>query len=249
MLNIIQHDTIHELQLARPPANALNTELLTLLRDAVLNAPNNGAEGLVISSAGTMFSGGMDVPHLMSLDHEGLKTAWSRLFECVCALTNSSIPIVAAINGHNPAGGCVLALCCDYRLMVDGPYKIGLNEVQVGLTVPDCIQALMRRVVGHYRAERLLVSGSMVDANTAHRIGLVDELTTADELKPRAIQWLQDLLKLPRQPMLQTRRLARADIMREVNAFNESDLDAFLQSWNSDDTQKALQALMAKLKK
>ena len=72
------------------------------------------------------------------------------------ALAAFPSPVVAAIAGHAPAGGCVLALCCDYRIMASGPFRIGLNETQVGLVAPEGIQHLLRRVVGLHRAERLL---------------------------------------------------------------------------------------------
>src|SRR6185437_3684442 len=82
---------------------------------------------------------------------------------------------------HRP-GGAVLALFCDYRVMARGAYRIGLNEVQVGLTVPDCIQAALRRLVGPYRAERLLIQGTMLDADDALAAGMVDELTDVDHV-------------------------------------------------------------------
>src|SRR3546814_7921619 len=73
--------------------------------------------------------------------------------------------------------------------MADGPYRIGLNETQVGLVAPDGIQRLMRRVVGAHRAERLLVSGELVESAQALAIGLVDELTDIDGVPTRALAW------------------------------------------------------------
>lgn len=253
MLEIIPHgdDThrIHELRLARAPANALDTALLGRIRDAVIDAPKQGAQALIISGGPPFFSGGMDVPYLMSVDAQGLAAAWRTFFEAARALAKSPIPAVAAIGGHCPAGGCVLSLCCDYRVMAEGSYRIGLNEVQVGLVVPEAIQHLMRRVVGTYRAERLLVAGAMLDAQAARDIGLVDETTAADSVVPRALEWLQALLTLPRQPMLRTRAIARADLIAGLDDFCEADLDGFLAGWHSPDTQAAMRVLMAKLKK
>jgi enoyl-CoA hydratase/carnithine racemase len=157
--------------------------------------------------------------------------------------------VAAAITGHAPAGGCVLALCCDYRIMARGSARIGLNETQVGLAVPDAIQHLMRRVVGVYRAERLVVAGAMLDAESAERVGLVDELTDVDHVVIRARVWLEELLALPRAPMLATRALARADLVAALDAFGDAELDAFLQQWNAPDTQAALKALVARLRK
>ena len=164
------------------------------------------------------------------------------------ALLESPVPVVAALAGHSPAGGCVLALCCDYRIMAEGPYRIGLNETQVGLVAPEGIQALMARVVGPHRAERLLVAGAMPDAAEALRIGLVDELTGIDEVAIRARAWLEELLQLPRTPMLETRRIARADAVACLRE-ERIDLPRFVGGWMQPDTQAALRAMLARIGK
>lgn len=254
MLELHRHGDLHEIRLARPPVNALNLDLLTQLRDVVAAAPAQGARGLVLSGGPGVFSGGLDVPYLMSCDREGLRQCWSAFFAATRALAECPVPVVAAIAGHSPAGGCVLALACDYRVMARSPdpakpFRIGLNETQVGLVVPAAIQAMLRRVVGTHRAERLMVAGAMVDAEQALRIGLIDELTDSEDVLPRALAWLGELTTLPRAPMLATRRLARADLIDALAAFDTGQLEGFLDGWQSEDTQAALQALIARLKK
>lgn len=249
MIELHRHGPVHEIRLARPPANALDPALLTAIRTAVQAAPGDGARGLVLSGGPTLFCGGLDVPCLLTLDHAGLKAAWSGFFATARAIAGSPVPVVAAIGGHSPAGGCVLALCCDYRVMARGPYRIGLNEVQVGLVAPDAIQHLLRRVVGTYRAERLLVAGALIEAEQAHAIGLVDELTDAEHVAVRARHWLEEVLALPPVPMLATRRLARADLVAALAGFTDADLDRFLDGWYGPQTQAALQALVARLRK
>lgn len=246
-IELHRHGHIQEIRLARPPVNALTPELLAALRTAVKAAPSEGARGIILTGGAKVFSGGMDVPHLMALDRAGLKAGWSSLFAAARTLANSPIPVVAAIGGHSPAGGCVLALCCDYRIMARGPFRIGLNEVQVGLVAPDAIQHLLRRVVGTYRAERLLVAGALVDSEQAHAIGLVDELT--DDVFSRARHWLDELLALPPAAMQATRRIARADMVDALKGFTDTELDGFLDDWYAPATQAALQALVARLKK
>jgi len=254
MIEQTQHGSIHEIRLARPPVNALNPELLTALRDAVEAAPGNGARGIIISGGPGVFSGGMDVPHLLGLEGDALKAAWSSFFDACIAIAKSPVPVVAAIGGHAPAGGCVLALCCDYRVMARSPdpakpFRIGLNEVQVGLAVPEGIQILLRRLVGLRRAERLLVSGAMVPARRAFAIGMVDQLAQMPNVVPSAIAWLDELLALPSAPLLATRALARADVVEALTDPKRINLDSFLEAWNEPDTQNALQALVARLKK
>jgi len=248
MIECTQHDGIHELRLARPPVNALNPELCRLLAEAIAAALADGARGIVLGGGPGVFSAGLDVPHLLTLDGDGLRSAWQGFIDAARALARSPVPVAAALNGHAPAGGCVLALCCDYRVMAQGDYRIGLNETQVGLIAPEGIQRLMRRVVGAHRAERLLVGGEMVDAQRAHAIGLVDELAPIEEVPRRAHAWLARLLALPRKPMLATRAIARREVVEALQP-ELLELDRFVAGWNDPDTQQALRALLSKIGK
>jgi Delta3-Delta2-enoyl-CoA isomerase len=254
MLEIVHHDAIVELRLARPPVNALDPELVRTLRNAVESAPANGARGIMLSGRTGMFSAGLDVPALLQLDREEMIAFWQEFFGLCAALANSPIPVVAAIGGHSPAGGAVLAIFCDYRVMArsndpEKPFRIGLNEVQVGLSVPECIQCALRRLVGAYRAERLMVSGAMLDSEQALAIGFVDELAEAGKVDARALKWLQDLLKLPAQAMSTTRLLARADMFEIFSDPSKLSVEEFTEGWFGAESQATLKALVSKLKK
>jgi len=250
LIDITRTGPIWQLQMARPPVNALNPALCLALADAVEQAVAEGAGGIVLAGGAKVFSAGLDVPYLLSLgdDQEALLQAWSAFFRAARALAASPIPVVAAMAGHAPAGGCVLALCCDYRIMANGPFRIGLNETQVGLVAPEGIQALLARVVGPHRAERLLVAGAMPEAEEALRIGLVDELTDIDEVNARAHAWLQALLDLPSMPMRETRAIARRDVVAAL-APERIDLERFVAQWRHPDTQAALRAMLARIGK
>ncbi|MEO8809042.1 MAG: enoyl-CoA hydratase/isomerase family protein [Rhodanobacter sp.] len=249
MLNLTTHDhAIHEIQLARPPVNALNLELLQALRKAVDDSVNDGARGIVLSGAQGLFCAGVDVPALLQRDHQGVLEYWREFFALCATLARAPIPMVAAITGHSPAGGAVLALFCDYRVMAQGAYRIGLNEVQVGLIVPEAIQLALRRVVGAYRAERLLVSGAMIDSAQAVACGFVDELTGVDQVVTRALYWLGELLALPSHAMLTTRSLARADLADAYADLDALPLDDFTDAFFHPETQAVLQQLVARLK-
>ncbi|HET6433040.1 enoyl-CoA hydratase/isomerase family protein [Dyella sp.] len=249
MLKLIRHDAIVEINLARPPVNALDLSLLRDLRQALHEAPATGARGIVLSGAQGMFSAGVDVPALMGRERDEVRAFWREFFAVGAALARSPVPVVAAITGHSPAGGAVLALFCDYRVMAEGPFKIGLNEVQVGLSVPDCIQLALRRVVGAYRAERLMVSGSMIESAEALALGMVDELTGVEQVTTRALHWLTELLKLPEHAMLATRALARADLAEAYRDIDQLPLDDFVNGFFHPHTQAVLQGLVARLKK
>jgi 3,2-trans-enoyl-CoA isomerase len=248
MIERLRHRDILEIRLARPPVNALNPELLSQLREAIATAPGEDVRGLVISGGPSVFSAGLDVPHLLTLQRAELEAAWREFFGVLEVLARSPLPSVAAIAGHSPAGGAVIGLFCDYRVMARGPYRIGLNEVQVGLIVPECIQYALRRLVGTYRAERLLIAGAMIDAEQALSIGMVDELVDVDHVTVRAIAWLEELLKLPGKAMHATRGLARADLVEAIADPARLDLPRFLDEWYSEETQAVLTAMVARLR-
>ncbi|MEW5316747.1 MAG: hypothetical protein WDW38_008098 [Sanguina aurantia] len=172
---------------------------------------------------------------------------WMRMRESA-ALARSPVPVVASITGHSPAGGAVLSLFCDYRVMAEGPFKIGLNEVRVGLAVPDNIQMALRRVVGAYRAERLVIAGALITAGEALTYGLVDETTNVDQVTTRALFWLNELLALPSESMLATRAIARADLVAAYSDPDALPVDDFVDSFFNPQTQGVLRALVAKLK-
>ncbi|CAG4974535.1 enoyl-CoA hydratase/isomerase family protein [Novilysobacter luteus] len=249
-VEVVTHGAIVELRLARSPVNALDPALCRDLRAAIDAAVIGEARGIVLSGGPKVFSAGLDVPYLVGLgeDRAALTAAWQAFFAAARAIATCPVPVAAAITGHSPAGGCVLALCCDYRVMAAGDFRIGLNETQVGLVAPEGIQRLMRRVVGTARAERLLVAGELVEAERALRIGLVDELAPPEEVTARAIAWLQHLLALPREAMSHTRRIARADMIEALEP-EHIELDRFVEAWYAEGTQAALKALVAKLGK
>lgn len=253
MLDLIRDEAIHELRLARPPVHALDPALVARLREAVRDAQREGARGLLLAGSPGMFSAGLDVPALLQLDRAGMRAFWTDFFALCADLARAPIPIVAAITGHSPAGGAVLSIMCDYRVMARSPdpqkpFRIGLNEVQVGLTVPDCIQAALRRLLGPWRAERLMVAGLMLESEQARAIGLVDELADVEAVVPRAREWLAGLLALPPHAMTETRRIARADLAAIFDDPTRFRVDEFVDGWFATETQTVLQALVARLK-
>jgi len=254
MLETHRHEAVVELRLARPPVNALDSQLVKQLRTAIESAPALGARGIVLSGRQGMFSAGLDVPALLQFKRPELIAFFRDFFALCGAIAASPIPIVAAITGHSPAGGAVLGIFCDYRVMsrsIDQakPFRIGLNEVQVGLSVPTVIQLGLQRLVGAYRAERLMVAGAMLQPEQALSVGLVDELVNADEVVARSIEWLRELFKSPQLAMLGTRQIARRDLVRIFEYPENLELDDFADSWFGSETQTTLKALVAKLKK
>lgn len=247
MLERNEHGSVLELQLSRPPVNALDGGLIKALREAVENAPGEGHRALVLSGAPGMFSAGLDVPALLQLDRKSLMEVWEDFFGLMAALARSPIPVCAAVTGHSPAGGAVIAIFCDYRIMADGEYQIGLNEVQVGLEVPEPICRALARLVGPYRAERLLVSGAMLTGREASQAGLVDDLVQPETVVEQSIAWCEGLLELPQGAMSGTRAIARADLARLFDHVDQNSVESLADAWFSDETQQTMKALVARL--
>jgi 3,2-trans-enoyl-CoA isomerase len=249
MIETEDHGGIVELRLARPPVNALSPELFAALAAAHESAVRGGARGIVLSGRPGMFSAGLDVPTLLALDEEGMLGAWRGFFGVVRQLAVSPVPIAAAVTGHSPAGGCVLALACDYRIMAEGDFRIGLNEVQVGLFPGPVIHRAFERLVGPRRAELFLTTGALLDSRQALAAGLVDEVAPPDHVVGRCVAWLQSVIALPQQAMLQTRQMAREDLHRILAVLGPDSYAAMNRAWFAPETQATLRALADKLKR
>jgi enoyl-CoA hydratase/carnithine racemase len=250
MIERIDHaGEIRELRLDRPPANALDPALVGELREALGEAVAAGRRAVVLSAAGRMFSGGLDVPALLALDRPAMERFLGEFLGLLRAIAVSPVPVVAAIGGHAPAGGAVLAIHCDYRVMAEGDFKIGLNEVAVGLPLPRVIHSTLVRVVGPAAAEKLAVAGLLVPAGEALRLGLVDELVPQEAVVERALQKARDWVALPPRAMSETRALARRDLVESFEREERGTWEAFVDDWFSPETQGAMRALVERLRK
>jgi len=249
MILTFEHGPIRELRLDRPPVNALTGELIHALRQAVEAAPRQGVRALILSGSPGRFSAGLDIPLLLECDRSAIAELWRGLYSLLRTLASSSIPIAAAITGHAPAGGTVLPLFCDWRVMAAGDFKMGLNEVRVGIPLPAVIVAALRRVVGARRAEHLAVTGVLVSPQEALEIGWIDEIAPPEQVIERAQKWCENLLALPPEAMTETRREARADLAAIFDRNLEAELDDVIAAWWNPSTQATLRALAIRLKK
>lgn len=249
MLEIINHGSVREIRLARPPANALNPEMVARLRVSLQEA-GDVSEAAVVSGRAGMFSAGLDIPALLELDRGGIGEFWGSFLELMKRIALMPVPIAFALTGHAPAGGIVLALFADHRVMCNGNYKTGLNEVQVGLAVSSIIRNALARLIGSHPAEKILVPGALLSPAEALSLGLVDELEQSTEATvSRALAWCEGLLKLPRNAMLLTRQIARQDLHNYFKDTGPGDVKVFVDLWFSDITQTALRNLVARLQK
>jgi enoyl-CoA hydratase/carnithine racemase len=248
MITPIEHGAVQELRINRPPANALSPKLIIDLRKNIQSCAADGAGAVVLSGLPGMFSAGLDVPLLLTLDRSRMDQVWREFYALLESLACSPVPVAAAITGHAPAGGTVLSLFCDWRCMAEGNWKLGFTEVQVGLPLPPVIYAALKRQVGARQAERLAAGGVMLSPKEALHLGLVDEVVAPERVVPRAAEWCDELLRLPSQAMSKTRGKARADM---VALFDNvaSEISAVAASWWSDEAQNTLKAVAERLAK
>ncbi len=241
---------IRELRLARPPVNALNLELLRQIGLRIDRASRE-TSAIVVSGQPGLFSGGLDVPALLGLDRDGLTTVFVELYRVQRTIAHCPVPVVFALTGHCPAGGTVLAIHGDYRVMARGDYRIGLNEVQVGLFPGDLIHGAFARLTGGHAAQ-LLTRGALIDPANALRVGLVDELTEPTDVVARAIAIAREYVSLPREPMLRTRALARAGLLSlfgspEHASIRENEFGSLgAELWLVPETREMLRKAFAK---
>ncbi len=248
MLNITDHGAVREIQMDRPPVNALGPELVSALGEA-MKAAASESRAVVLSGRDGIFSAGLDVPTLLTLDESAMSDFWGAFSGLMETVARMPIPTAAAVTGHSPAGGAVINLFCDVRIMSRGRFKIGLNETQVGLMLPPFVHQALVRLVGAHRAERLIVSGALVGPEQAQGLGLVDDLADDPAATVQAaIDWCQAHLALPPHAMSTNRRSMRESLTALFDSPDAGDHQAFLDVWFSEETQATMKALVASLK-
>src|SRR3954469_20322869 len=172
----------------RPPANALDLDLLAE-GDAVREQLANEEPGaVVITGRERFFSAGMDlkaVPELSPAEQRQTVDGINRLFSGWYAFPR---PVVAAVNGHAIAGGLILALCADHRVCADGDGKLGLTELRAGIPYPAAAIAVVRAELTAPAARRLVLGAALVGPEEALELGVVDELRAPEEVLPRALE-------------------------------------------------------------
>lgn len=163
-----------EITLSGPGKNALGTAMMTFLIDQLREA---AGRPVLLTGAGDAFSAGLNLKEVTSLDRAALLDFLRLLERCMTALYLYPGPTVAAVNGHAIAGGCVLTLCCDRRVLAKNPrLKIGLNEVALGVRFPPRVFAIVKGRVPKQHIEQVVLGAGLCGPDEALRLGLVDEL-------------------------------------------------------------------------
>jgi len=241
---------IEIISMIRKPVNSLNTELLSELKTSLLEAQNNRSKGVILtSSLPTVFSAGLDIMEMYTTDKKKLTDFWQTLQNAWLTLYGLTIPIAAAINGSSPAGGCLLAMSTEYRVMVEGKHTIGLNETQLGIAAPKWFKDVYVSVLGHRQAELALLKGSLFKPEKALQLGLVDELakdkTDAIEKCKNYILSFDNISGLGRTVM---KLELRNDLIQWLKENKEADINQFVKYVQSPKVQAGLKAYIEYLK-
>jgi enoyl-CoA hydratase len=235
------------LTLDKPPANAIDE---TLLRDlgAALDAAGSDdtIRSVVLTGAGAFFSGGFDfgAPRRDDEDAAAINDLYRRVH---LALLQLPKPTVAMVNGHAIAGGLVLVLACDYRLGVEGDYRVGLNEVAVGAAFPRTAFEIVGLRLPHARASELMLGAALYPASQALRLGIVDELFPAERFTTTVLQRATRLAGFPREAYAHTKAALVAEAVRNAEAETDAEARQTRAVWVMPESRAARAAQRAKL--
>jgi 3,2-trans-enoyl-CoA isomerase len=249
-INVTIKDRLALITLNRGKSNALNREMITEVTDMLYNIGNDdNIGGVVITGKEHFFSAGLDLIELYSYNEEEIKSFWKLFLDFGAKITAFKKPMVAAINGHAPAGGCVIALACDARVMAEGKYIIGLNEVPVGIIVPESIFQLYAFWLGKAHASRSLLEGKLFSPEEALQIGLVDELVNPNTIMTAAERKIRKYMALEPNTWQQSKLNIRKELIAATAADQSETLDAMLAQWWSPSTRNLLKMIIDNLQK
>lgn len=234
------HGDVAVLTLNHGPVNALDLELLTALPGALAGA---GDAPVVLTGAGRCFSAGVDLKRIVDGGVPYVEQFLPALSTAALAVFDHPRPVVAAVNGHALAGGCVLAAACDVRLMSGG--TIGLTELAAGVPFPTVPLEIMRHAVGA-AVNRLVLTAVRLDAAEAHRIGLVDEVVT-DDLVGAAVSQAARLAVTPAVVYERAKRQLREPAHARIAARRDVDDPGVVALWGDPGTQEHLRGFLAAL--
>ncbi len=248
MLKTTIQDNYMIVQLDRGRANPMNSamvnQLTTLFREL---EQREDIQGVVLTGKERFFSAGLDLIELYDYNEAEILQFWMDFFEMVKTLATFPKPLVAGITGHSPAGGCVLAICCDYRVMAEGKYRIGLNEVPVGIAIPKYIFGLYSFWVGRGNAHRFLLEGKLLTVEEALAAQLVDEICPAEDVLPRAIGKLKQYLAFDPHAWKQSKSQIRQEIAASFEFDLEKDMGRRMEQWWRPTTRAIMGGMIERL--
>ena len=231
------------MRLRHGKVNALDLELLQAITAAMREVDPGAA--VVITGTGTAFSAGVDLHRILAGGPAYVQEFLPALSAAFMAIFDRPGPVLAAINGHAIAGGCVIAAACDVRVMSQG--KIGLAELSVGVPFPPTAMEILRHVTGP-AAGRLVLTAALLDAPQAQSIGLIDDIEAPGALLDSVLRQAQTMAQIPADVFAFSKRQLQRPA-RERIAARTGDEEAVLAMWLSAGTREAIAGYLSTLSK
>ena len=228
-------------------ANAIGPAFLDRLSSQLDALERSGAAALVVIGEGKAFSAGLDLPQLIALDGPGLERFICRFSEVMLRVFTLPLPVVAAVNGHAIAGGCVLALQADVRIAAASELGIGLNEVALGLGLPALVVETLRAQVPPSSLVPIALEGRLFLPEEARAVGLVDAVVPADRLLVEARSRAEALAALPGPAFRQIKKALRAPVVAAIRAARKEDARRWVETAHSPEARARLSAAMERL--
>jgi enoyl-CoA hydratase len=242
-VTIEQRGEVAVVRIDRPPANAMDPELLSDGRMVLheLQAADPGA--VVVTGRPGFFSAGVDLKLAPTLDRDGQRELVTGINETFLDWYAFPRPVVSAVNGHAIAGGLILALTGDQRIGA-GDGKLGLTELKAGIGYPLAAMAIVKAELTPPAARTLALGSELVDMRTGLDLGLIDELVEPDRLIDRAREAAESLAALPRSAYSRVKEQLRGELVASLRARLATDGDPMLGAWLDEETASASAAIL-----
>lgn len=248
MVTIERRDALAVIKLTRDAINALNQQLVDELSEAIRWAGTDAqVRGIVLSSASDkFFSIGLDIPYLFPLSRDDFKHFYKSYNRMCLALYTLPKPTIVAIRGHAIAGGCILALCCDYRFIAEGRKLMGLNEIKLGVPVPYVGDCILRDLVGQRTAREMMDSGEFYESEELRAMGVVDKVRPVRQLEQEAGAKALALGESPPKGFAMIKRNRVESVAAQITSRLAGKEEYFIECWYADETRARLTEAMVR---
>jgi enoyl-CoA hydratase len=246
MIELSERGDIAVLTMAHGKANAMSTEFCRALTTRLAELRTSPARAVIITGTGRIFSAGVDLPRLLEGRTPYIREFLPALNEMFAVVFSYPKPVVAAINGHAIAGGCVLACAADRRLMVSEPGRIGVTELLVGVPYPACAMEIMRNAAASQHFEEVIFGAATYAPGDAVVRGLVHEVVEPNVLLDRAVAAARSLAGLSPAAFAITKRQTRQASLDRLERDGRRIDDEVTQIWCAHDTLDRIEAYVAR---
>jgi enoyl-CoA hydratase/carnithine racemase len=243
-IHLSTSENIATVLIDRPKVNAINEPLVEEISECFQRlATDPEVKALILTGGGSFFSFGLDIPEFLAYSKDSFTKFLIKFTDLLKYIFLYPKPVVAVLNGHTIAGGCMLALACDYRMMVAEKAKISLNELTFGSTVFVSGVEMLKLAAGDRKAELILYQGAMYSGEEAKQLGIVDEFVSKDNLHDASRRIAQDFAKKDSRAFESVKMLLRKHILEEMNKKDRDSILEFVDIWYSEPTWKNLEKI------